>query len=275
MVGIPASLERLTQRHAGTVGRTIIVLLLFFLWAPIGVLVFMSFSETGVLSFPPESLSTKWYYVFLNSDESMRSLLVSTQVSVPVTIVTIVLALLIAHGVTRYDFRGKQSVQILATLPIIVPLVVVGVALILFFGLINVRPGYHTVFIAHVVRTIPFATLILIATLLGFDRTLEEASMDLGADELRTFRKVTLPNILPGVIAAGLLTFTVSFNEFVYTFFVRSSETTTLPILIWERIRFRATPEVNVISVVFLVVAIVFILIAVAVTRIERLTFQE
>lgn len=274
MAGVPMALERFTQRHAGTIGRAVIVLLLVFLWAPIAVLVFMSFSETGVLSFPPKGLSLKWYHVFANDAAAQRSLVTSVRVSVPVTIVTVGLAILIAYGVTRYDFRGKEPLQILATLPIIVPLVVVGVAMVFFFGTLGVGTGYHTVFIAHVIRTIPFATLIIIATLLGFNRTLEEASKDLGADELQTFRKVTIPNILPGVIAAALLTFTVSFNEFVYTFFVRSSATTTLPIYIWERIRFSVTPEVNVMSVVFLVVAIVFILAAVAVTRVERLTMR-
>lgn len=275
MAGVPAALERFVQRHAGRIGRGVIAALLVYLWAPIAVLVFMSFSETGVLSFPPRSLSLKWYHVFIADGAAQRSLVTSVKVSVPVTVVTVGLAVLVAYGVTRYDFRGKESLQVLATLPIIVPLVVVGVAMIFFFGALGVGTGYHTVFIAHVIRTIPFATLILIATLLGFDRTLEEASKDLGADELRTFRKVTVPNILPGIIAAALLTFTVSFNEFVYTFFVRSSQTTTLPIYIWERIRFSVTPEVNVMSVVFLVVAIVFILLAVAVTRVESLALRR
>lgn len=275
MAGVPSALERFVERHAGRIGRSVIVSLLVFLWAPIAVLVFMSFSKTGVLSFPPRALSLKWYHVFIADGAAQRSLVTSVKVSVPVTVVTVALAVLIAYGVTRYDFRGKEALQILATLPIIVPLVVVGVAMIFFFGALNVGTGYHTVFIAHVIRTIPFATLILIATLLGFDRTLEEASQDLGADELRTFRKVTVPNILPGIVAAALLTFTVSFNEFVYTFFVRSSQTTTLPIYIWERIRFSVTPEVNVMSVVFLVVAIVFILLAVAVTRVESLTLRR
>lgn len=274
MVGIPAALERFTQRYGRSIGRASIVVLLFYLWAPIAVLVFMSFSETGVLTFPPESLSLKWYHAFFADDAAQRSLVTSVKVSVPVTLVAVSLALLIALGVTRYDFRGKETLQVLATLPIIVPLVVVGVAMVFFFGSLGIGTGYHTVFVAHVIRTLPFATLILIATLLGFDRTLEEASQDLGADEVRTFRKVTIPNILPGIIAASLLTFTVSFNEFVYTFFVRSSQTTTFPIYIWERIRFSVTPEVNVMSVVFLVVAIAFILLAAGVTRVESLTLR-
>lgn len=264
-------IEGATQKYGDTVGRLAMVVFFVYLWAPIAVLVFMSFAPS-VLAFPPEHLTLKWYRTFLGNDAALRAIVLSLEVSLPVTVVSVGLATLIAYAVDRYDFPGKQYVQILATLPIIVPLVVGGVALIFFFGITQINAGYTTVFIAHVIRTIPFTTLIIVSVFLSFDRALEEASMDLGADELRTFRKVTLPNIMPGIIAGGLLAFTVSFNEFVYTFFVKSTATTTLPIYIWERVRYGVTPEVNVISVVFVLVAVILILIAVALTRAEAVT---
>ncbi|MFB6220919.1 MAG: ABC transporter permease [Halolamina sp.] len=270
-----APFERFIQRRGNRIGQVAIWVLLFYLWAPIAVLVIMSFSGVGVLTFPPTELTLDWYRVFLENEAAHRSMVNSVKVAVPTTIVTTLLGLLIAFAVDRYEFPGKEYLQIIATLPIVVPLVVTGVALILYFGLTGIPTGTGTVVIAHVIRTLPFATLIITATFLSFDRTLEEASKDLGADELRTFRKVTLPNILPGVIAGALLVFTVSFNEFVYTFFVRTTGESTLPIYIWGRIRYQVTPEVNVMSVVFLVIAIGFILIAVAVTTVQRLTFQE
>ncbi|MFB6300768.1 MAG: ABC transporter permease [Halobacteriales archaeon] len=264
-------IEWFTQKYGATIGRGLMAVFFFYLWAPIVVLVFMSFAPT-VLSFPPEYLTLKWYGTFLNNDAAIRAIFLSLQVSLPVTVVSIALATLIAYAIDRYDFPGKGLVQVLATLPIVVPLVVGGVALIFFFGMTKIDAGYTTVFIAHVIRTIPFTTLIIVSVFLSFDRTLEEASMDLGADEFRTFRKVTLPNIMPGIIAGGLLAFTVSFNEFVYTFFVKSTATTTLPIYIWERVRYGVTPEVNVISVVFILVAVVLVLIAVGLTRAEAVT---
>lgn len=267
-------IERFVQAYGNRLGQVSIWVLVFYLWAPIIVLVWMSFSATSVLAFPPSEYSLKWYGVFFENDAAHRAMWTSIKVALPVTIITTALGLLVAYAVDRYDFRGKTYLQIFATLPIIVPLVVTGVALILFFGLINLQTGLHTIIIAHIVRTLPFATLIVVATLLSFDKTMEEASMDLGADEVRTFRKVTLPNILPGVVAAALITFTISFNEFVYTFFVRSTGTSTLPTFIWGRIRFEVTPEVNVISVVFLVVAVALILLAVGVSTVQRLTFQ-
>lgn len=267
-------LERIVERWGDRIGQGTVWLLILYLWAPIAVLVLMSFSAVGVLTFPPTEFTLEWYRVFLENSAAHRAMFTSIQVAIPVTIITTALGVLIAYAVDRYEFPGKTYLQVFATLPIIVPLVVTGVAMILFFGLINVPTGLGTIIIAHVIRTIPFATLIIVATFLSFDRTLEEASMDLGADELRTMRKVTLPNILPGIVAAGLITFTLSFNEFVYTFFVRSTGTTTMPIFIFGRIRYEVTPEVNVMSVVFLVIAIAFILIAVAITTVQRLTFQ-
>ncbi|MDY6819081.1 MAG: ABC transporter permease [Halobacteriales archaeon] len=263
--------EWFAQKYGATIGRGLMFVFFFYLWAPIAVLVFMSFAPT-VLSFPPEYLTLKWYGTFLNNDAAIRAIFLSLQLSLPVTFVSIALATLIAYAIDRYDFPGKGLIQVLATLPIVVPLVVGGVALIFFFGITKIDAGYTTVFIAHVIRTIPFTTLIIVSVFLSFDRTLEEASMDLGADEFRTFRKVTLPNIMPGIIAGGLLAFTVSFNEFVYTFFVKSTATTTLPIYIWERVRYGVTPEVNVISVVFILVAVVLVLIAVGLTRAEAVT---
>jgi len=267
-------IERVAEDYGKSLGRGAAAVLFFYLWAPIAVLVFMSFAPT-VLTFPPERLTLEWYATFLNNEAAIRAIILSLQISLPVTIISVILATLIAYAIDRYEFPGKDYIQILATLPLIVPLVVGGVALVYFYGLIQADAGYGTVVIAHVVRSLPFSTLIVVTVFLSFDRTLEEASMDLGADEIQTFVKVTLPEIMPGIIAGGLLAFTISFNEFVYTFFVKSSQTTTLPIFIWEKVRFGVTPEVNVISVVFIAVAAALILTAVWLTRVETLTGQR
>ena len=246
-------------------------LVLAYLWIPIFILVIMSFAQ-DIFTFPPTDPTLKWYVIFLNNGEAMDAILTSLQIALPVTVVSVFLSILIAFAVDRFDFVGKEYLQVLTTLPLIVPLVIVGVALVLFFGTINVRTGYWTVFIAHVIRTIPFATLIIIPTVVSFDKTLEEASMDLGSTEVRTFRKVTLPNIIPGIVASSLLVFTISFNEFVYTFFVKGPGTTTLPTYIWSRVRFGITPEINVISTVFILAAAVLILLASYISQVDTLT---
>ncbi|MFB6125344.1 MAG: ABC transporter permease [Halanaeroarchaeum sp.] len=269
---VPSALERVVENHGRRLAGLVTLLVFVFLWVPIAVLVFMSFAAGGVLSFPPSELTLKWYGTFLHNDAAIDALLTTVKVSVPTTLLTVTIATLIAYGVDRFEFRGKGALQLLATLPIVVPLIVTGVAIELFYGVLRplvVVDGYVGVVVAQVIRTIPFATLVIIPTFLSFDRSLEEASKDLGADELETFLQVTLPNVFPAIVAGGLLAFTLSFNEFVFTYFVKDSATTTLPIYIWNQIRYNVTPEVNVISVVFLAVAITLVLVAVSLTRIE------
>ena len=269
---IAGAIERFVHAHAARLAGVVTIAVLAFLWLPIGVLVFMSFADGGVLSFPPDQLTLRWYRVFLENEAARGAIVTTLTISVPSTILTVTLATMTAYAVDRYGFRGRGVLQLLSTLPIVVPLVVTGVALVLFVDGTLGLPDYLSVVLAHVIRTIPFATLVILPTFVRFDRRLEEASKDLGADELATFRQVTLPNVFPGVVAGGLLAFTLSFNEFVYTYFVKGSGDPTLPVYIWNQIRYNVTPEVNVISVVFLVVAVTLVLVAVSLTRVELLT---
>lgn len=267
--------EKFAHRHGNTIGLGLMIIILTLLWIPMGVVVLMSFASESVLSFPPESYTLKWYGQMLQNEQAINAIVTSLKVSLVSTPITVLLSVLAAYGVAKYDFRGKGAIQMFLTLPIIVPLVVVGVAMTLFFGNVNISAGYSTVVIAHVVRTIPFAALIIIPTVVSFDSTLEEASKDLGASELRTFWRVTLPNILPGIIAGGLLAFTVSFNEFVYTYFVRDTATQTLPVYLWGLIRYGFSPEVNVISVLFLAFVTAMLLVAMSLTNLRRLTLRD
>lgn len=232
----------------------------------------MSFAEQNVLAFPPEGYTLDWYIVFLENDQAREAFLNTLKVSAVATPIAVFISVLIAYAIDRYAFPGRSVLQLLAALPIIVPLIIVAVALTLFFGTIGLSAGFGTIVIAHVIRIIPFAFLIILPTFMRFDRTLEEAAKDLGADEFRTFRRVTLPNVMPGIAAGTVLAFTISFNEFIYTYFVKDTATETLPTFIWDQIRWEITPEINVISVVFLGVAILTVLVAVGITNVERVT---
>jgi len=264
--------ERVVERYGTHAGYLLITVVLVFLWAPIGVLVLMSFADQSSLTFPPDGFTLEWYVVFLQNDGARAAFSTSLQISFIATPVAVVIATLIAYAADRYTFLGKNTIQLLAALPIIVPLVVVGVALSLFFGSVGLGSGFWSVVLSHVIRIIPFAFLIIMPTFIQFDTTLEEAAKDLGANEFGTFRQVTLPNIMPGIVAGAVLAFTISFNEFVYTWFVKDTATQTLPTFIWEEIAWSATPEVNVISVVFLGVAVLSVAVAVALTNVRRIT---
>ncbi len=271
---IPNAIERSVDRHGRRAGLGLMWFVIALLWLPIGVVTLMSFASDRALAFPPEELTLHWYREFAGNDAAIDAVVTSLQVSIIATAITVVLATTLAYGIVKYDFPGKRTLQLLVTLPIVVPLVVVGVALVLFFGFVGVGTGFWSVVISHVVRTIPFAALVIIPTMLRFDESLEEAAKDLGADELDAFLNVRLPNVLPGIVAGGLLAFTISFNEFVYTYFVRDTATETLPVYLWNQIRFEASPEVNVISVVFLLVAIGMILLAIGLTNVQRVTLR-
>ncbi len=267
--------ELFVHRHGSKLGFGVIGVLLLFLWAPIFVVSFMSFADREVLNFPPDELTIQWYVSFLGNQQALDALYTTLHVAAFATPIGIGISILIAYAIDRYDFPGRTALQVLATLPMIIPLIVVAVAMTMFFGQLGLGSGFWMVVFAHSIQIIPFGTLIILSTLLSFDKTLEEASKDLGANELETFYQITLPNILPSIIAATLLGFTISFNEFVYTYFVKDTATNTLPTYIWDRLQHSASPEVNVISVIFLGVAVLMVLLAVLITNVERIAIRD
>lgn len=268
-------IERFFHRHGRKLGTATLVASVVFLWLPILTVVIMSFSPSRALSFPPDGLSLQWYGEFMSNSTAKDSIVSSVLISVAATPLSVLLGLMFAYGITRFSFKGKGITTLFITLPIVVPMIVVGLAMSLFFGIIGFGGGNTAIVAAHIVRTLPFTALILIPTLLAFDQTYEEAAMDLGADEIKTFTHITLPNILPGILAATFLTFAISFNEFIYTYFVRDVGTQTLPIYLWGQIRHGVTPEVNVISFLFLVLAVSLVLLAAALTHVERIALRS
>ncbi|MDG5820743.1 ABC transporter permease [Natronococcus sp. A-GB7] len=266
-------LERFLEDHGKQVGLLVLIPLFLFLWLPIIVVALMSFSDS-VLTFPPENLTLEFYHIFVENSQARSAIFTSLQVSAVATPIAVALAIMYSYAFAKYDFPGKGVITVLIALPLIVPLIVVGIALTLLFGMLGGSGSYWEVVIAHIVRILPFAALIILPSFLSFDTTLEEASKDLGANSITTFRRVTLPNILPGVVAGGLLAFTISFNEFVYTYFVRGTGMETLPVYLWGRIEHTMTPEINVISIVFLAVAVLMVALAVIITDVERITIR-
>lgn len=270
---IIAPAERFFHEYGKRLGLLFLVPLFLFLWVPIAVVALMSFADS-VLAFPPAEFTLEYYYIFFDNSQAWSSIFTTLQVSIVATPIAVLLAIMYSYAFAKYDFPGKGVVTVLIALPLIVPLIVVGISLTMLFGMLGGTGSFWEVVIAHVVRILPFAALIILPSFLSFDTTLEEASKDLGADSIATFRQVTLPNILPGVIAGSLLAFTISFNEFVYTYFVRGSGMETMPVYLWGRIRHTMTPEINVISIVFLVVAVATVLLAVVITDVERISIR-
>ena len=241
--------------------RTHTFLVYVFLYAPIAILVLFSFNKTSQTAVW-QGLTLEWYRNLLHDELILVSVRNSLVVGVATTVIATVIGTLAALAMGRFEFRGKGMTKNLLYLPIIIPEIVIGAALVTFFGAARLRLSILTVVIAHVVFSISYVTIVVRARLSGFDRSLEEAALDLGARPVQTFFRVTLPLILPGIVSGALLVFTVSIDDYVITSFVAGVGSTTLPLQIYSMLKVGVTPEVNAVSTLLLAVTVVLIVVA-------------
>jgi spermidine/putrescine transport system permease protein len=188
---------------------------------------------------------------------------VSLQIAVLSSVVATALGTLIALALVRYRFRGGATTNLLIFLPMATPEIVMGASLLTLFLNFGVPLGFTTILLAHIMFNISYVVVTVKARLVGFDRHLEEAAMDLGANELTTFYRVTLPLIAPGILAAGLLAFALSIDDFVITY-LNSGGVVTFPLFVWGAARVAIPPQVNVIGTAIFMIAVVLMLANVA-----------
>ncbi len=267
----PATTVRKKRRFSfGWAVLNLNVLLTFiFLYAPIIVMSIFSFNASRQMQVWM-GFTLDWYARMI-ADERVR---VAAQNSLVIalvsTLVATVIGTLTALALERTRFRVKRMYEAAMYLPIIVPEIVMAIALLVFFNLafswldqffgLRLNFGLGTITIAHIAFSFPFVAVVVRARLADFDRTLEQAAQDLGANEWQTFRHITLPLLMPGIIAGALLAFTLSIDDFVITFFTAGVGSTTLPLEIYGRVRRGITPDVNALSTVMLLASIVLVL---------------
>jgi spermidine/putrescine transport system permease protein len=228
---------------------------------PVLVLVAFSFNRSR-FSMEWSGFTLEWYARLLERGDILGALQASLVVALASTAIATVLGTLIALALARHAFPGRRLYEGFLYLPVVTPEIVVGISLLVLFAAAGIRLGLGTITIAHVAFNVSFVAVVVLARLRGMGRELEEAAMDLGADELTTFFRVTLPQILPGVVAGALLAFTMSFDDFVITFFVAGVGSTTLPLLVYSMVRRGVEPTINAISTLILVVTTIAILVA-------------
>ncbi len=233
-----------------------------FLYAPIVILVVFSFN-TGRQTAFWEGFTLDWYRRLLDNALLFRSVRNSLLVAGITTVVSVLLGTPAALALAKWrDFRGKRATQALLYLPVIIPEVVLGAALLTFFGAVELRLSLWTVVIAHVVFSVSYVAIVVRARLAGLDPSLEEAARDLGAGPFETFRRVTLPLAAPGIVASALLVFTLSIDDYVVTSFVAGVGATTLPLHIYSMLKVGVTPEINAVSTLLLAITIILIVAA-------------
>lgn len=233
-------------------------LVYLFLYAPIAVLVFFSFNSSRSTQVWT-GFSTQWYGELLRDGSILSAFRNSLIVGVSATVIATAIGTLLALAMTRHGFRGKNFADSTIYAATVMPEIVVGVSLLAFFVTVQMQLGLVTITIAHVAFCISFVTIVVRARLSGMDRSVEEAAQDLGANPVTTFFRVTLPLIFPGVMAGALLAFTLSFDDFVITFFVSGTGSSTLPLKIYSMIKFGVSPVINALSTVVLAVTLIVV----------------
>jgi len=236
------------------------ILALIYLFLPITVVVAFSFNDPkGRFNYTWSGFTLdNWLHPF-DVPGPQSALEVSIEIAFLAALIATVLGTLIALALVRYKFRGSGSTNMLIFIPMTTPEVVMGASLLTLFVNWVVPQGFGTILIAHILFNISFVVVTVRARLVGFDRHLEEAAMDLGANELVTFTRVTLPLIMPGIIAAGLLAFALSIDDFVITYF-NAGSTITFPLFVWGAARVATPPQINVIGTAIFLIAITLML---------------
>lgn len=271
------------------------MLVYVFLYAPIIVLILFSFNasranvtfEGFVSSFSDQTVMDgslvvssacgpfHWFCELAKDKDVAEAAGNTLTIAIISTLVSSVIGTMAALALQRYEFKLKPFSQLSLYIPIVIPEIVMGIGILTLFsqlfGVINgslgltgdsrLSMGLGTVIVSHIAFSVPFVTLVVQARLQGFDKSYEEAAMDLGADEWTTFRRVTLPMILPGVLSGALLAFTLSLDDFVITFFTNGPGSTTLPIYVYGLLRRIITPQVNALSTVWILTVFSVVLI--------------
>ena len=236
-----------------------IFLVFLFLYVPILVVVAFSFNSGDQISVW-EGFSLGWYGKLFKNPDVWRAFKNSLVIACVSTFISVVIGTAAALEIEKYRFRFRNTLIRSLYLPLIIPDIVLAIALLTFYVQIQFPRGLTSVIFAHVVFNIAYVTIVVRARLQGYDDTIEEAALDLGANKWQTFWRITFPLIAPGIIGGALLAFTLSIDDFVITFFTAGVGYTTLSVHIFNSLKFGITPELNAISTMMLVNSIVFIL---------------
>jgi spermidine/putrescine transport system permease protein len=242
--------------------RLWVACVLVFLYLPLANLILFSFNDSR-RTIRWEGFTFDWYARMLDDAPLLDAFVNSLTIAAISTVFSVVLGAMAAIALWRFRFPGKGLFDGAITLPIVVPEICMGVAMLVFFGTVMPWPrdlvwplDLGAIIIAHITFSFPFVTVVVRARLASFNREMEEAARDLGAGELRALFDVLVPHIAPALIAGGLLAFTLSLDDFVITFFTAGPNTVTFPVKIYSMVRFSVTPEVNAASTVLMAITV-------------------
>jgi len=236
--------------------QLVLLLNFIFLYFPIVALIAFSFNNSR-RNITWKGFTLKYYVKAFHNESLFDAFLNSLIVAGISTAVSTVLGAMLGLALYRFKFPAKNAFDGWIHLPIIIPEICMGVAMLAFFSRLNITLGLFTITVSHIAFSLPFVAVVVRARMAGFDHSLEEAARDLGANQWQTFKDVTLPYMMPGIVAGALLALTLSLDDFVITFFTSGPGSTTLPIKIFSMVRFSVTPEVNAASTVLIAITLI------------------
>ncbi len=229
------------------------ILVYGFIYAPILILIIFSFNSQK-LNIHWEGFTLNWYKVLFNDAQILLATRNTLLIAFISTLVATVIGTMAALAMYRYRFPLYNVSETVMYIPIVIPEVVMGISLLVFFVMVNFNLGLTTITLSHIAFSIPFVALVVRARLHGYDRAIDEAAMDLGANELTTFWRVTLPTIMPGVLAGAMLALTLSLDDYVITYFTAGPGSTTLPLRVFSMVKTAVTPEINALSTIWVMI---------------------
>lgn len=229
----------------------VLIFVLVFLFLPLGIIAVFSFNEGKAIVW--SGFSLKWYAeLFLESEKLWHSFGNSIVIAVISAFFSVVIGTFAGLGVQWYRFRGRGYVQAVSILPMVLPEVVIGMSMVIFFSAINIPLGFVSIIIAHITFCLPFAFLLILARLDEFDFSIVEAARDLGATERQTLFKVVIPALFPAILSGFFMSVTLSLEDFVITFFVSGPGSTTLPLYVFSMVRYGISPVINALSLIMI-----------------------
>jgi spermidine/putrescine transport system permease protein len=247
--------------------RIVTLLVYLFMFLPVAIVILLAFNSSQFGSFPLTGFTFHWFDVLWNDASIVRALKTSLILGSMTALVSTTLGIMAALALVRYNFPGKNFIATLLIAPILVPEVVLAVALLLFLRWLELPKNFFMLLLGHVIFTLPFVVLVVQARLTGIRRDYEEASMSLGANPLQTFFQITLPLMLPAVLAGLLFAFTISFDDVTGTLFWKPAGTETVPTQIFAMLRNSISPQINALGTVMIAITVLLPLLGAALTR--------
>jgi spermidine/putrescine transport system permease protein len=241
--------------------RAYILFIFAFLYVPIAIIIIYSFNaaKSNIVF---SGFTLDWYTKLFNDDDVITALVNSLTIATLSTVISAIIGTLGAIGLKRHSFKGKGIISVLVYIPIVIPEIIMGISLLVFFSALQIDFGILTLILAHTTFCIPFVLINVKSRLAGFDLSIEEAASDLGASKLTVFRTITLPLIFPAVVSGAMLAFALSLDDVIINFFVSGPGSTTLPIKIFSMLRFGLSPEINALCTIMLLTTFVVLILS-------------